>query len=111
MKRPGIDGGFLLCFGLNLILNGFWALPAVILLITHFALGTPLWAAGLALVLWIAIVFGITAFMSWAVSGGNANGAGTGTSGRTTVRYASDRPTEHIDLSGKRPINEKHDQN
>ena len=24
MKRPGIDGGFLLCCGLNLILNCFW---------------------------------------------------------------------------------------
>ena len=104
MKRPGIDGGFLLCFGLNLILNGFWALPAIVLFITHAVLGTPLWLAWLALVLWLVIVFGITAFMSWASSTGNSNGAGTGTRGRATARYASQRHDGGIDLSGKQAI-------
>ncbi|MBO4352909.1 MAG: hypothetical protein J5818_05400 [Eggerthellaceae bacterium] len=104
MKRPGIDGGFLLCFGLNLLLNAFWALPAVVLLITHYALDTPLWLAWFALGLWLAIIFGITAFMSWATSSSNSNGAGTGTRGRATVRYSSQRRDERIDLSGKQAI-------
>ncbi len=104
MKRPGIDGGFLLCFGLNLILNCFWVIPAVVLFVTHFILGTPLWLAWLALGLWLAIVFAITAFMSWAASTSNSNGAGTGTRERVTVRYSSQRRNESIDLSGKQAI-------
>ena len=87
MKRPGVDGGFVLCFLLNLVLNGFWALPAVALFITHFALGTPIWIAWLALVLWVVAIFGMTAFMSWAASTSNGNSAGTGTRGKTTIRY------------------------
>lgn len=107
MKRPGVDGGFLLCFGLNLILNIFWLVPAIILFVTHAIFGTPLWLAWLALILWVVIVFGITAFMSWATSTTTSNGAGTGTRGRTTVRYSSERPDEYIDLSNKRPINDR----
>lgn len=95
MKRPGIDGGFILCFGLNLIMNAFWALPAVALFIAHFVAGIPLWPAWVALALWILGVLGVTAFMSWASSTGNSNAAGTGTKGKVTVRRSSDR--EHRD--------------
>ena len=91
MRRPGVDGGFLLCFGLNLVLNAFWALPGVVLLVAHFAFGAPLWLALLAFALWVVIVFGITAFMSWAASTSDSNGAGTGTRGSATVRYSSQR--------------------
>lgn len=109
MKRPGIDGGFLLCFGLNLILNGFWVIPAIVLFITHFVLGTPLWLAWLALALWVAIVFGITAFMSWAASTSNSGMNGSARNDRVTVRYASQQHADRIDMSGKRPINENPD--
>ena len=91
MKRPGIDGNFILCFGLNLVLNGFWALPAVVLFIAHFVAGIPLWPAVVALVLWVVGVFGVTAFMSWAASTGDGNAAGTGTRGKVTIRRSSDR--------------------
>lgn len=96
MKRPGIDGGFVLCFFLNLLLNALWALPAVLLFATHFVMGTPLWLAWLALALWVGAVFGVTAFMSWAASTSDSNSAGTGTRGNVTIRHASDknRPTE-----------------
>lgn len=89
MKRPGIDGGFILCFLLNLLLNVYWAIPAVVLFVLHFALGTPLWLGWLALAVWVAAVFGITAFMSWAVSTSDSNSAGTGMRGKATIRYSS----------------------
>ena len=91
VRKPGVDGGFILCFFLNLIFNVYWAVPAVVLFITHYALGTPLWLAWLALVIWVAAIFGITAFMSWAVSTGDSNSAGTGTRGKATIRYSSQR--------------------
>ena len=89
MKRPGVDGGFILCFFLNLLFNAFWAIPAIALFIAHFVAGIPIWPAWVALILWIAIVFGITAFMSWAASGADSNSAGTGTRGSATIRYSS----------------------
>ena len=103
MKRPGVDGGFLLCFGLNLILNWFWAIPGIALLVAHFALGIPLWPAVLAFVIWIAAVFGVTAFMSWAASTSDSNGAGTGTRGRATVRYSSQRRIEQVERPESNP--------
>ena len=72
MKRPHVDGGFAFCFLLNLLLNAYGAIPAVVLFVTHFVMGTPLWAAWAALALWVLITFGITVFLSWAVSKGNA---------------------------------------
>ena len=107
MKRPGVDGGFLLCFGLNLIFNAFWALPGVILLVAHFIIGIPLWPALVAFGLWIAAILGITIFMSWATSTSNSNGAGTGTRGRATVRYSSQHRTEHIDPPTHNQNNDK----
>ncbi len=91
MKKPGIDGNFILCYGLNLVFNSFWLLPAVVLFIAHFVAGIPLWPAGLAFIAWLLIIFGITLFMSWAVSTGNSNAAGTGTHGKVTIRRSSDR--------------------
>jgi len=102
MKRPGVDGGFILCYGFNLILNGFWALPAVVLFILHFAAGIPLWAAGVALAAWLIVVLGVTAFMSWAVSTGSSNAAGTGTTGKVTIRRSSDRERRVSDRDGSR---------
>ena len=107
MKRPGIDGGFLLCFGLNLILNIFWIIPAIVLFIAHAVFATPLWLAWLALGLWLVIVFGITAFMSWAASTGNSGMNGAARNERVTVRYSSQQQADHIDMSSKRPINER----
>lgn len=101
MKRPGVDGGFILCFFLNLVLNAFWAIPAIVLFVAHFVAGIPIWPAWVALALWIVIVFGITAFMSWAATGANSNSAGTGTRGSATIRYSSQQhaqqPESHID--------------
>lgn len=98
MKRPGIDGNFMLCWGLNLVLNIFWALPAVVLFITHFALGTPLWWAGLAFGLWIAGCFAATLFLSMLGTTGKSNGAGTGMRGSGTIRYSS-QGQHHVDGS------------
>ncbi len=89
MKRPGIDGGFILCFFLNLIFGAFWALPAVALFVAHFVAGTPIWLGWAALGMWIVVEFAITAFLSWAVSNGDGNSAGTGTKGKATIRYSS----------------------
>ena len=91
MKKPGVDGGFILCFFLNLVLNAFWALPAVALFVAHFIAGTPIWLGCAALAIWVIAVFGITAFMSWAASSSDANSAGTGVRGSATIRYSSQR--------------------
>lgn len=85
MKRPGVDGDFIICFLFNLIMNAFWAIPAVVLFIAHFVAGTPLWLGWAALAIWIVVVFGITAFMSWAVSSGNPAEKRS----NATVRYSS----------------------
>lgn len=87
MKRPGVDGDFVLCFLLNLIFNAFGAIPAIVLLVAHFVAGVPLWLAGVALVLWIAIVFGITAFLNWATSKTNSS---TSQANRVTTHFASE---------------------
>lgn len=91
MKRPGIDGGFFLCVGLNLVLNIGWAIPAVVLFVLHFVVGIPLWVAGLALAIWVLVVFLITLFMQWVASTGNGDRAGTGVRGRNTAHYSSER--------------------
>ena len=70
MRRPSVDGNFMFCFALNLIFNAYWAIPAVILFVAHFVVGTPLWIAWLALGLWIAITFAITLFLGWDVAKG-----------------------------------------
>lgn len=54
MKRPGIDGSFLLCLLLNMALNLHWTIPAWILLACHFAFGISLWWFVGALGLWFA---------------------------------------------------------
>ena len=103
MKRPGVDGGFLLCFILNLFLNIGWLLPAVILLILHFVVGTPLWLFFVALALWVVIVLLMTIFMSWAARTGDSDTAGTGVQGKNTVRYSSDSMgiNEQVGVNGR----------
>ena len=87
MKRAGVDGNFILCFLLNLVLNGFWALPAVVLFVAHFVAGIPIWPAWAALILWIVIVFGVTAFMSWAASTSTTSPS---RQARVTTHYSSE---------------------
>ena len=69
--------------------RAFWALPAVALFVAHFVAGTPIWLGWAALGIWIVVEFAITAFLSWAVSHGDGNSAGTGTKGKATIRYSS----------------------
>lgn len=98
MKRPGFDGGFLLCFLLNLVFTAFWALPSIVLFILHFAIGTPAWLGWAALGIWIVVILAITAFMSWAASTSATNAAGTGMPGKATTRFSSqgtDSPRLH----------------
>ena len=96
MKRPGVDGDFILCFFLNLLLNGFWVIPAVVLFIAHFVAGIPIWPAWVALGLWIAIVFGITAFMSWATSTSDSSRS---RQANVTTHYSSQRSYRSVDTT------------
>jgi len=89
MRRPGIDGGFWFSFGLNLVFNAFWALPGVVLVILHFAIGTPLWWGLAALVAWAGIILAITLALSAMGTSGKANRAGTGVGGNVTIRTSS----------------------
>ena len=79
MKRPGVDGGLLICFAINLVLNAVWALPGIILIIVHFIAGSqfvPLSWGLIALGVWVAVVFAITLGLSTLLSlshGANRN--------------------------------------
>lgn len=90
MKRPGIDGGLLPCFGINLALNAAWAVPGIVLLVAHALVGgetVPLWWGLAALALWIAIVFGITVGLSALLS----LGKGANRNREATRHYSSQR--------------------
>ncbi len=90
MKRPQVDGGFLFCFLLNLVLNAYWAIPAAVLFVAHFVAGTPLWPAWVALALWVLATFAVTAFLSWAVSKGSAAEQQAGYSRRSSSQNRKD---------------------
>ena len=66
MKHAGTDGGFWLCFALNLILSIGWLFPALVLLVLHFVLHISLLWALAAFVLWLVVVFAITLLLSTA---------------------------------------------
>ena len=68
MKRPGVDGGFILCFLLNIILNLGWTIPAWVLLICHFVFKISLWWFVGALAIWFVAVLLITVVISAASS-------------------------------------------
>ena len=95
MRRAGLDGGFWLCLGLNLIFTVQWSIPAWIALVLHFVLRISLiWFAGL-LVLWILIVFLTTLLLSKIAS---MPGSGTGV--RTPEEQAEkDRQIREISRS------------
>ena len=70
MKRKR-DGGFWLCFLMNLIFDLEWSIPAWLLLILRFVLDWSIWLFVAALVAFFVGVFLKTAFFSWAASVGN----------------------------------------
>ena len=71
MRQTRRAGNFLFNLLLNLLLNAEGALPAVLLLLLHFALDWSLWWAAAALGLWILIVALRTLFLRFAVRCGN----------------------------------------
>lgn len=70
MKRR-TDGGFWLCFLMNLIFSLEWSIPAWLLLIMHFVLNWSLWLFVGALGVFIIGVFAKTAVLCWAASAGS----------------------------------------
>ncbi len=65
MRKTKSNGGFLLCFLMNLILNLEWSVPAWILLALHFWLRISLWWFAGALGLWIALMLIQTIIIKW----------------------------------------------
>ena len=65
MRKTKSNGGFLLCFLMNLILNLEWSVPAWILLELHFWLKISLWWFAGALGLWIALMLIQTIIIKW----------------------------------------------
>ena len=92
MKRPGIDGNFILCYGFNLLLNIFWLVPVIACFILAAIFGWPGWVGWVALAIWAGIILLATIFMSWAVRTGSASATPTGMPGKTTMRRSSQRP-------------------
>lgn len=64
MKRPGVDGSFLICLLLNMVLNLAWTIPAWILLACHFIFGISIWWFVGALALWFACMVFICVALS-----------------------------------------------
>ena len=64
MKKPSVDGGFILCLVLNMIFQLGWTVPAWVLLILHFIIGISLWWFVAALAVWFLIILGITIFLA-----------------------------------------------
>lgn len=54
MRRTSRKGGFLICLLINMLLNLDGLIPAILLLICHFAFGLPLWLTFVAIGLWLA---------------------------------------------------------
>ena len=59
MRRTRRSGGFFLCLLLNLLLNWEGVIPAALLFALHRWRGWLLWWAGLALALFIPIMFAL----------------------------------------------------
>lgn len=70
MKRKS-DGGFWLCFLMNLVFSLEWSIPAWLMLIMHFVLGWSIWFFVALLGLFIIGTLIKTIFISWAASAGN----------------------------------------
>lgn len=66
MRKTTYDGGFFLCFLINLILNFEGILPALLLFIAHVVFGWPLIFAGLALCIWFLGILLWMHFIGWA---------------------------------------------
>ena len=71
MRHTDRSGGFWLTFVLNLILNFEGALPALALLILHYALGWQLWFVWLALGIWAGVIFIGSLVIVWAADCSN----------------------------------------
>ena len=65
MRRTRRSGGFLICLLINIILNLDGAIPAVLLLIGHYAFGVPLWLAIAAFALWLVGMIVYMLIMGW----------------------------------------------
>lgn len=59
------DGGFWLCFFLNMIFNFEWSIPGWILLALHFAVGISLWWSVAAFGIWIGFLLLTAAVIKW----------------------------------------------
>ncbi len=65
MRRTSRKGGFFLCLLLNILLNLDGAIPAILLLICHFAFGFPLWLTFVALGIWLGWMIIYMLVMGW----------------------------------------------
>lgn len=71
MRKTKHAGSFFICFLLNLLLNIEWAIPAVVLLALHFAIGISIYFFVGALLLYLLVVFFWMLMMSLANKSGN----------------------------------------
>lgn len=67
MRKPNIDGGFIVCFLLNLFFNCEWGLLALLLWAISYWFGISWYPAAVLAALWVLSTLGITAFLSWSV--------------------------------------------
>ncbi len=56
MRRAKRKSGYIITLLINILLNLDEAIPIIILLILHFAVGLPLWIVLMALGLWIVLI-------------------------------------------------------
>lgn len=72
MRRTARDHGFILCLLLNMVFRFEWAIVAVVLLVTHFLFGWPLFLTFVALGIWVVYALFVTLVLSAANRAGNA---------------------------------------
>ncbi len=63
--KTGQGIGFWFAFLLNLIFRAEWLVFALVCLVLHTWLGTPLWLVWIALGLWVLVSLAVTALLSY----------------------------------------------
>lgn len=68
MRRTSHNGGFWICFIINVVLNFEGAIPGVILLVCYFVFGIPWWLSLIAFAIWILGIIIWMFVIGWAGS-------------------------------------------
>ena len=75
MRRTSRSGSFFVCLVFNMLLNLEGLIPAVVLLVLHYALDWPLWPTFAAVGLWVLYLIAWMAVIGWAGRCGSTSDA------------------------------------